>query len=308
MSNNKDNETCKIYLLTNNINKKIYVGQTWSENVEDRMGREGRGYSNSPYIFNAINKYGAENFTYQILTTCEDQETADILEDEYINLYDSRNHDIGYNIKQGGSAGKHSEETKRKISENVPRYWLGKHLSEESKKKISEKNTGRKHTEEWKKQTSEFIKNRHKENGHPMEGKHHTEEAKKKISQSSTGRKHDPEMVKRRAEKLKMDPIREAGIAEAYKNGCTVSEIQEMFEARTSAIYRVLYRNDIPLRQKTSKVKVSLELNDDNKKCTKCEIIQNKEDNFFKRVDGGVFSWCKDCINEYRRDKRKDII
>ena len=56
--------SCKIYLLKNNVNNKIYIGQTWAERLEDRMGKNGSQYKNSAYIYNAIKKYGAENFSY----------------------------------------------------------------------------------------------------------------------------------------------------------------------------------------------------------------------------------------------------
>ena len=60
-------------------------------------------------------------------------------------------------------------------------YSLGKHLSEETKKKLSEARKGKPKSEEHKKKLSEAHK-----------GKHHSEESKKKISEaariSSTGR------------------------------------------------------------------------------------------------------------------------
>lgn len=45
-------------------------------------------------------------------------------------------------------------------------------------------------------------------------------------------------------------------------------------------------------------------LPNDQKQCSKCNIIKSIY-NFSKRTDGGLFSWCKGCFNEYRRKRRK---
>lgn len=42
----------------------------------------------------------------------------------------------------------------------------------------------------------------------------------------------------------------------------------------------------------------------DQKECTQCEIVKH-ESEFSKRMDGGLNSWCKECFNEYRREKGK---
>lgn len=70
-------------------------------------------------------------------------------------------------LKKLNTGRKHSDESKRKISEasksrfneeisnQLRESWIGKHHSEESKRKISEKNKGYKHSEEAKKKISE---------------------------------------------------------------------------------------------------------------------------------------------------------
>src|ERR1700722_11690485 len=153
--------TCIIYLLTNLLNGKVYVGQTWMP-IELRMGKDGFNYSNSPYIFNAIKKYGCENFKYTVLETCQTQEIADKLEEQYMMQFNSRNLEIGYNLKEGGSAGKHSEETKIKIAETLQSQFNA--MTQEEKNKRAEpistyclgKERGP-HTEEWKEDNSQFM-------------------------------------------------------------------------------------------------------------------------------------------------------
>ena len=70
---------------------------------------------------------------------------------------------------------KHTEETKRKMSEAL----LGKPLSEETKKKLSEAHNGKKLSEETKKKI-----------GEANIGKTLSEETKQKISEAQLGDKH----------------------------------------------------------------------------------------------------------------------
>jgi len=253
-------DSCKIYLLTNKINGKVYIGQTWLKNAQDRMGKSATNYRNCKYLYAAIKKHGYKNFEYTILEDTapkdeseeaqkEVQILIDKLEDEYIIKYDSRNPDIGYNIKEGGRGGKHSEETKKKISEALSGEkspWFGKHLSEEAKQKISEANTGNIRTQEQKDQQSKDMIEWHKENPHPMLGKHHTPETLEKISEAGKGRIMPREAVERGAKKrIKISKEKEQEIIADYLSGMTARDIMD--KHNYSHIYRVLDRNNIPL-------------------------------------------------------------
>ena len=89
--------------------------------------------------------------------------------------------------------GKHlSEETKKKIgsAQKGNKYALGHKHSEEAKNKIAEamkgeKNPfyGRHHTEESKRMNSEAHKGKHLGKDNPFYGKHHSDELKKKLSE-----------------------------------------------------------------------------------------------------------------------------
>jgi group I intron endonuclease len=146
MSANKLNEVCSIYLLYNKVNNKVYIGQTW-QLPKYRFGTNGRGYIECTHLNNAIQKYGWSNFEHIILDTALSQEEADKKEDEFITLYNSRDPKLGYNIKSGGSRGKLSEETKRKLSilnSGENNNFFGKAHTSEVKAQISE-NTKKNH-------------------------------------------------------------------------------------------------------------------------------------------------------------------
>jgi len=88
---------------------------------------------------------------------------------------------------------KHTEETKRKISESLK----GRKLSEEHKRKISELHKGKKHSEETKKKMSESMIGKNK-------GKKHSEETKKKMSESLKGCNKGKKFTKEHKRKLSL--------------------------------------------------------------------------------------------------------
>ena len=93
-----------IYLHRNKINNKVYIGQT-IQSLDERW-KNGLGYKNSYYFYNAIQKYGWNNFEHIILEQNEDwtQEELNNKEKEYIKLFNATNPQYGYNICEGGSS------------------------------------------------------------------------------------------------------------------------------------------------------------------------------------------------------------
>lgn len=89
-----------IYMHKNKINNKVYIGQTM-QNVEDRW-KNGKGYKSCTLFYNAINKYGWNNFEHLILEQGNwSYQEANKKEEYYINLYQSDNPEYGYNILKG---------------------------------------------------------------------------------------------------------------------------------------------------------------------------------------------------------------
>lgn len=182
-----------IYIHKNKINGKIYVGQT-SQKPEKRW-ENGNGYKTSSRFYNAIQKYGWNNFEHIILFTNLTLEEANEKEAMLIELFQSHNDEFGYNIQTGGHNFSHSEETKKKIGQSNSIALKGKKHSEEFKKLMSEKFVGennpfygKTHTKETKQKISEARKGKCAGVEHPMYGKTHTEESIKKISKNRQGK------------------------------------------------------------------------------------------------------------------------
>ena len=175
-----------IYAHINKINQKIYIGQTHHTDPNQRW-LNGWGYKNSIHFWNAIQKYGWDNFEHIILFDDLSQEMANIIEEYLIKKYDSSNRSKGYNIRLGGKNSRLSKETRQKIS----KAHMGKTIPEEVRKKISKATKGennpfygRTHSEETRKRMVENHWDCSGEN-HYLFGKHMKEETKEKLRQAN---------------------------------------------------------------------------------------------------------------------------
>ena len=121
-----------VYQITNLKNGKIYIGKHSTENINDFYMGGGKA------ILKAIKKYGIENFKKEILSehnTSKEafKEERKIVTEEFVKRKDT------YNLMVGGMGSiLCSNETKLKISKSL------KNPNEETRKKISEANKGRK--------------------------------------------------------------------------------------------------------------------------------------------------------------------
>lgn len=160
----------RIYLVTNLINGKQYVGQTVTEH-----SRHGHGHA----IKAAYKKHGFTNFKYSIiLEGCLSEEQLDCFEKFWIAVYDTVAPN-GYNLEEGGRRGKithhkpnqgkkASLETRLKMSisqkkrsAEISRLNTGRIHSEETRKKMSIARTGRVQSEEERISRSEAMKRWH---------------------------------------------------------------------------------------------------------------------------------------------------
>lgn len=131
-------------------NDMVYIGITCKKNVKQRW-LNGRGYDSNIHFSRAIQKYGWDNFSHEVLFTGLSKEEAERKEIELISYYDSTNPLKGYNRDLGGnSVGKHSESTKQIISQKNK----GRVRSEEFRQRLSEAHSGKPKSEEFRKNLS----------------------------------------------------------------------------------------------------------------------------------------------------------
>lgn len=101
-----------VYMHENKINNKKYIGIT---NCSMRKrSNNGKGYKGCTKFYNAIEKYGWDNFRHKILYKGLSKEEAELKEKEMIKQYNTQVD--GYNINEGGNVSCLSKETKEKIS------------------------------------------------------------------------------------------------------------------------------------------------------------------------------------------------
>lgn len=135
-----------IYKITNIKNKKIYIGQT----IEPPLARwENHKYHlktnthHNVHLQRAWKKYGDDSFQFEIICEANSKEELNKLEENWIKQV-SKN---SYNIRPGGSKSHHTNETRRKVSISLKRYFKE---HPEVRERIRESKVGLKATDETK--------------------------------------------------------------------------------------------------------------------------------------------------------------
>lgn len=207
-----------VYIHTNKINEKKYVGVTCRD--PKIRWASGNGYRRPPkqgdaasHFYHAIQKYGWDNFDHEIIQNGMNHSEAALLEKELIAKYDTTNPQKGYNVTAGGDGSigaKHSQATREKLSN--------------------------------------IMKERFKDpNNNPFKGKHHTEESKEKMRESHKGMydgeknpfagKHHSEKTKETLSKIRSEPVNQYSLdgrfIQQYASG---KEAAEVFEVTPTAI------------------------------------------------------------------------
>lgn len=192
---------CGIYKITSPTGK-IYIGQT--NNIKRRFNeyRSIRNVDNQPKLYNSLKKYGWKSHNFEIIEECEFDELL-CRERYWQDFYDV----IGENglncmlTKADNLPQRMSEETKKKISEKRKGVKGRKH-TEETKKKISSAHKGKILTEK-QLSTLRYYSNLMKGSENGMKGKRHSEESKQKIRESKIGRKLSEETRKKISDSIK---------------------------------------------------------------------------------------------------------
>ena len=106
-----DNDNIKygtIYIMKNFVENKYYIGQTiqtpqerFKQHIRESKNKERKEYNYA--ISKAIREYGEEAFDYAILSDTVPIEDLDLIEEHYIDMYQTSNPEFGYNMSVGGN-------------------------------------------------------------------------------------------------------------------------------------------------------------------------------------------------------------
>jgi len=192
-----------IYQIQNTLNDKCYIGSAmdlqkrWMGHLNDLYHER----HHNRYLQRVFDKYGEEAFTFIVLEYVEEPETLIEREQYYLNILNPE-----YNLAPtaGSQLGmRRTDETRAKMS----RAHRGKHLSIETKKKISksllgnQRNRNKSHSEETKRKISASMIGKHLSVetkrklskamiGNQNHNKPHSEEAKRKIGDAQRGERN----------------------------------------------------------------------------------------------------------------------
>ncbi len=155
-----------IYVIANAVNGKLYVGQT-TQTIEMRWKQHLSKDRRCAAISNAINKYGPDKFFIFEIARCRTLEELNVLEESIIADLNTVAPN-GYNLRSGGLNKKHSELSKKKMSEIQKKLYSSKY----------------------------------KDGVYPNSGKKRTAEQRQHLSRVHTGKKQTPEQIEKRRLKL----------------------------------------------------------------------------------------------------------
>lgn len=186
-----------IYKIINKVNGKVYVGS--SVDIFRRINRHKYDLIKTQHfnlhLQSAWNKYGKENFEFNIAENVEpnmlietEQKYLDICKSNPTNFYN-----MSYSVEFTTRGIKLSKETRLLISKNNAKYWKGKTLSDETKRKLSDSHKGKIHSNEHKMKMSKIMSGA----GNPMYGKIFSDEYKRKLSNSHKGKTASEETKKK---------------------------------------------------------------------------------------------------------------
>lgn len=139
-----------VYLITNTINGKRYVGQT-AQSLKMRWWQH-CNQKNCHHLSRAILKYGKENFIIESIVDAPTRELANEFEKEYIARYCTLAHN-GYNLTTGGDRYEMTQATREKmsrahsganrpwVSTRMKAYWTDERRKTASKQRAANKNS-----------------------------------------------------------------------------------------------------------------------------------------------------------------------
>jgi len=192
-------ELYEIYLITNKVNGKRYVGQTkstvgYKERFRSHLEESRYRPEHVSYLHRAILKYGEDSFDIKRLLKNIPENKIDFYEELWIKKLNTFcKNGCGYNMTYGGQGihgYKHTEETKSKLSDTSKKYWveLRKNNISEYERLCKIRSTNLKwmrFSDEHKKKLSELAKTR-TGSKNSFYGKKHSDYTKSKISEANS--------------------------------------------------------------------------------------------------------------------------
>ena len=194
-----------IYKITS-PSKRVYIGQ--SINIEKRFANYSKIYNcnNQTKLYNSFKKYGVENHSFEVVIECKESQLNE-LERYYQDLYNVIHPKHGLNCKLTKSSDKKvvlSEETKKKISEKAKNREVPEHVKEMLRTNF----LGRKHTEV-------SLEKMRKNNARANLGKKASDETRRKISMNNS--RHNSKLVINIQSGIFYNSIKEAASSTDFK-------------------------------------------------------------------------------------------
>ncbi len=181
-----------IYLITNRVNGKVYIGKWEGTDVAARWKRHLQDAKKDSQfsIHRAIRKHGEKNFEVRVLETTTSKQELCSLEMGYIKRFGSFDFSVGYNMTAGGEGCRANDEVRARMSEalrgernpmfGVPSPMKGRHHPPETIAKLSAAKIGAKHP-----QYGKPLSEAHREKLRQYRlGRRHSEETRRKMSES----------------------------------------------------------------------------------------------------------------------------
>lgn len=128
---------------------KVYIGMT--SNEPEKRWKNGKGYKLCTAFNRAIEKYGWENISHEVVCSGLTKDQAEWKEKELIRLYESSNPENGYNLTSGGESYSPNDEWRCRASESHKDFYKN---HPEAREAISRSQIGRKAKESTKKKMS----------------------------------------------------------------------------------------------------------------------------------------------------------
>lgn len=197
-----NNNQSGIYKITNKTNGMFYIGSTknFRKRYREHNSQLLKGSHINNYLQHSYNKYGKENFYFEVIEVVNDTENLIIVEQRYLDNLNAYDNKIGYNVSKqarsyvvSGEEHHHfgvpkTSEQKRKTSDSLMGHVQSKETKNRISKAVKGKNTGKDHwsygkerSKQHRERLSASMKGKFLGEKNPFYGKAHSKETKIKM-------------------------------------------------------------------------------------------------------------------------------